>query len=69
MITTTCVHFERSDFIETFDEINSGNYKRFLKTEAREAMDTASLVMLGDVVLKNRQTGTLGKITQITATL
>ena len=68
MITATCVHFERSDFAETFEEINAGNYKRFLKAEAREAIDVASLVILGDVVLKNRQTGTLGKITPITAT-
>ena len=68
MITTTCIHFERSDFTETFEEINSGNYKRFLKPESREAMDTASIVLLGDAVLKNRQTGTIVRITTVTAT-
>ena len=68
MITATVIHLQPEDFTPTFEAVNFSNYARFAKSETLSAIEQADMVLLGDVVLKSRTNGTLGRITAIVAT-
>lgn len=68
MIKSTVIYLEPKDFNETFDQITFANYARYAKSETLQEIEQADMALIGDVVVKNRSNGCLGKITPITAT-